>query len=281
MRIFLYMLTNVAVLAVASVVFQVLGLEQILRDNGVGWNLTGMLIFAAVFGMAGSFISLLLSKPMARWQTGARILDEPRGDVEQWLVETVRRQAQAAEIGMPDVAIYDSPAPNAFATGARRDNALVAVSTGLLRGMKRDEVEAVLAHEVSHVANGDMVTMALLQGVLNTFVIFLSRIVGLLVDAFLRRGDSRGGIGIGYFVASIVSQIVFGILASIVVMGFSRRREFRADSGAARLVGPGAMIRALQRLQSMHGPAALPDSMRALGIRGGSAAGTANSGRSS
>ncbi len=268
MRIILYLLTNLAVLLVASVVLQALGVEQILHDNGIGWNLTGMLIFAAVFGMAGSFISLLLSKKMARWSTGAKVIDEPRSDAEQWLVETVRSQAQAAEIGMPDVAIFDSPTPNAFATGARRDHALVAVSTGLLQTMRRDEVEAVLGHEVSHVANGDMVTMALLQGVLNTFVIFLSRIVGMVVDSMLRRGESRGGMGIGYFVTSIAAQIVFGILASMVVMAFSRHREFRADAGAARLVGPGAMIRALERLKSSHAPVALPQSVEALGING-------------
>jgi heat shock protein HtpX len=268
-RIVLFLATNIAVLVVASVILQVFGIEDLLRQQGIGTNLTSLLLFAAVFGMTGSFISLLMSKKAAKWQTGAKVIGEPRSDAERWLFQTVQRHASASGIDMPEVAVYDSPAPNAFATGARRNSALVAVSTGLLQSMRREEVDAVLAHEVSHVANGDMVTLTLIQGILNTFVIFLSRIVGMLVDSLLRRGEGGGrGGGLGYFVATIAAQIVFGVLASIVVMWFSRQREFRADAGAARLTGAGAMISALERLKAGQ-PAPLPDSIEALGISGG------------
>ena len=213
-RILLFLATNIAVLAVASVVLQVLGVESILDEQGVGLDFRALLIFCAVFGMGGAFVSLLMSKWMAVRMVGAQVIKEPRSPAEQWLVETVRQQAQAAGIGMPEVALYQDDTPNAFATGARRDNALVAVSTGLLRRMKPEEVQAVLGHEVSHVANGDMVTLTLIQGVVNTFVIFLSRIVGYFVDRVLLRNEE--GLGIGYFVSSIAAQIVFGILASTI-----------------------------------------------------------------
>jgi heat shock protein HtpX len=225
------------------------------------------LIFSGVVGFAGSFISLLTSKFAAKMMTRARVITSPANATESWLVNTVARQASAAGIGTPEVAIYDSPEVNAFATGASRNNALVAVSSGLLNGMRQNEVEAVLAHEVSHVANGDMVTMALLQGVVNTFVIFLSRVVGFFVDRVLLRNER--GMGIGFFVSSLIAQIVLGILASTIVMWFSRQREFRADAGAAKLAGSTNMIAALQRLGQIHQPQALPESLAAFGIAGG------------
>jgi len=269
-RIFLLVLTNLAVLLVFGIVMQVFGVDRMLADRGMGMNTTGLLVVSAIFGMTGSFVSLLLSKPMAKWSTGARVIAQPRDASEAWLVETVGRHARGAGIGMPEVAIYDAPEPNAFATGARRDASLVAVSTGLLRGMSRDEVDAVLGHEVSHVANGDMVTLTLIQGVLNTFVFFLSRVVGGVIDSALRRDGDRGR-GMGYFAAVMLCQLVFGLLASMVVMWFSRQREFRADAGAARLSGTQRMIAALERLKSAQGaPPMLPESMRAMGIRGGS-----------
>ncbi|AEI63120.1 protease HtpX [Corallococcus macrosporus] len=272
-RITLFVLTNLAVLAMLAIVGRIIGVENLLARQGVGLNLPGLLIMAAVMGFGGSIISLLLSKPMAKWSTGAQVIKQPRTEAEQWLVETVHRLSRDAGIGRPEVAIYDSPDMNAFATGANRNNALVAVSTGLLHGMRRDEVEAVLGHEVAHVANGDMVTLTLLQGVLNTFVIFLSRVVGFFVDRFLSRsedGEESGGTGPAYFLTSIVLQIVFGIGASIIVAWYSRRREFRADDGGARLVDPGAMARALDRLRRQQGePAMLPSNMQAFGIRGG------------
>ncbi|WIG94609.1 MULTISPECIES: protease HtpX [Myxococcus] len=272
-RITLFVLTNLAVVAMLAIVGQLIGVENLLARRGVGLNLPGLLIMAAVMGFGGAIFSLLISKWMAKWSTGAKVITAPRSEDERWLLETVRRLARDAGIGMPEVAVYDSPDMNAFATGARRNSALVAVSTGLLHGMKRDEVEAVLGHEVAHVANGDMVTLTLLQGVLNTFVIFLSRVVGFFVDRFLSRsedGEESSGSGPAYFITSIVLQIVFGIGASMIVAWYSRRREFRADDGGAQLVDPGAMARALNRLRMQQGePAMLPSNMQAFGIRGG------------
>jgi len=264
-RVFFFIVTNLAVLVVLSVTLRLLGVESSLQANGVDLNYEALLVIAAVFGMGGSFISLLLSKWMAMRMTGAQVIEAPTNDGEAWLLETVRHQAQAANIGMPEVAIFPSDAPNAFATGARKDSALVAVSTGLLRSMKRGEVEAVLAHEVSHIANGDMVTLTLIQGVVNTFVIFLSRIVGHFVDRVVLRNEE--GYGLGYFVATIAAQILLGILASIIVMWVSRQREFRADAGSAQLNGREPMIKALARLERGV-PSQLPESMQAFGISG-------------
>ncbi|MEZ5616415.1 MAG: protease HtpX [Rhodocyclaceae bacterium] len=268
-RVALFLATNIAILVVLSIVVQLLGLEPMLADGGL--NLGGLLAFAAVFGMGGAFISLAMSKWSAKRMVGAHVIEQPSSEVERWLVETVRRQAQMAGIGMPEVAIYDAPEVNAFATGMNRNNALVAVSTGLLRAMKQDEAEAVLAHEVSHVANGDMVTLALIQGVVNTFVIFLSRVIGHVVDRVVFKTER--GHGPAYFITLIVAQMVLGILASIIVFWFSRQREFRADAGAARLSGRGKMIAALERLRATHEPAPLPDKMAAFGISGVAAGG--------
>jgi heat shock protein HtpX len=267
-RIVLFLATNVAVLVVLTAVLQLFGVEDYLRQLGYRGNLGALLLFCAAFGMLGSFISLLLSKPLAMRAVGAHVIREPKGQAEQWLVETVRRQAQAAGIGMPDVAVYPDDTPNAFATGARKDSALVAVSTGLVQRMKADEVEAVLGHEVSHIANGDMVTLTLLQGVLNTFVMFGARVVGGIVDRAIFRNEDDRGPGIGYFVAVIVLEILFGILASMIVMWFSRQREFRADAGGAHLAGRQSMIGALQRLASAHGHP-LPGQLQAFGIQAG------------
>jgi heat shock protein HtpX len=264
-RIALFVLTNIAVVLTLSVVLQLLGIERILDARGVGLDLGALLAMSLVVGMGGSFLSLALSKWTAKRLTGARVIATPSTAEELWLVETVRRQAQACGIGMPEVAVFASPEPNAFATGARRDAALVAVSTGLLRGMRRDEVEAVLAHEVSHVASGDMVTLALVQGVVNAFVIALSRVVGWAVDRFVFRTEE--GHGPAFFVSSLAAQLVFGLLASPIVFWVSRQREYRADAGAARLVGPRPMIAALERLRAAQ-PAALPDELRAFGISG-------------
>jgi heat shock protein HtpX len=266
-RILLFLATNIAILVVLSIVLRLLGVESILDEQGVGLDTTKLLIFSAVFGMGGSFISLALSKWMAKRMMGVQVIDQPRSDAEAWLLQTVSHQAQAANIRMPEVGIFDSPQPNAFATGARKDTALVAVSTGLLSGMDRGEVEAVLGHEISHVSNGDMVTLALIQGVVNTFVLFLSRVVGYWVDRVILKNER--GYGLGFFVTTIVAQIVFGILASIIVMWFSRRREFRADAGGARLAGREKMIGALQRLKAVSEPQPLPEQMRAFGISGG------------
>lgn len=265
-RIGLFLVTNLAVIAVLAVVLQLLGVESLLDERGVGLNYEALLIFSAVFGFGGSLISLAISKWMAKRTTGARVIAEPQSQVERWLVETVRKHARAAGIGMPEVAIFESDQPNAFATGARRDHALVAVSSGLLRGMTRDEADAVIGHEVSHVANGDMVTLALVQGVVNTFVIFLSRIVGFFVDRVLLKNER--GLGIGYFVSSIAAQIVLGILASTIVLWFSRYREFRADAGGARLAGRGNMVAALERLKGASNEP-LPQQLGAYGIHGG------------
>jgi heat shock protein HtpX len=270
-RIFYFVATNIAVLVILSVVVRLLGIDRALAASGTGLNLGALLAFAAVFGMGGSFISLALSKWSALRMTGARTLEQPASELESWLVQTVSRHAQAAGIGMPQVAVYGSPDPNAFATGARRDRALVAVSTGLLRGMTRDEVDGVLGHEISHVANGDMVTLTLIQGVLNTFVLFLSRVIGDVVDRTVFRSD-RDGHGPAFFLVSILAQVVLGILASVVVMWFSRQREFRADLGGARLAGRPKMIAALERLKRAA-PEPLPDQLAAFGIAGGARGG--------
>jgi heat shock protein HtpX len=261
-RIFLFLLTNIAVLAVISIIVGVLGLDRFLTAEGL--DLGSLLAFSAVVGFAGSIISLLISKPMAKMSTGARVIDGSEGTTEFWLVEAVRKLADKAGIGMPEVAIFEG-APNAFATGAFKNSALVAVSTGLLQSMNRDEVEAVLGHEVAHVANGDMVTLTLIQGVVNTFVIFLSRIVGFLVDKAIFRTER--GVGPGFFIASLVAQIVLGILASMIVAWFSRQREFRADAGSAKLLGDRRpMINALARLGGV--PAGeLPQAFEAHGIK--------------
>jgi heat shock protein HtpX len=270
-RIFLFVATNVAVLVVLSVVMRLLGIESLLAEQGTELNLQALLIFSAVIGFSGSFISLAISKWSAKRMTGARVIETPRTAVESWLLNTVQRQASQAGIRTPEVAIYDSPDVNAFATGANRNKALVAVSTGLLQRLNEKEVEAVLGHEVSHVANGDMVTLALLQGVVNTFVVFLSRVVGFVVDRVLFRTER--GYGPGFFIASLVAQILLGILASMIVMWFSRQREFRADAGGARLAGTAGMIGALEALRRVHEPNHLPESMQAFGIAGGKGAG--------
>ena len=262
-RITLFLLTNLAVLALVSIVMSLFGIR--------GDQFGGLLVMAALFGFGGSIISLLASKWVAKRFTGARVIEQPRNEVEQWLVATVRRQADAAGIGQPEVAIYEAPEINAFATGANRNNALVAVSTGLLAAMSRDEAEAVLGHEVSHVANGDMVTMALLQGVLNTFVIVLARVVGRVIDGYLSGG--REGPGIGYFVIVFVLDMVFGLFASMIAMWFSRHREFRADVGGATLAGKEKMIAALQKLGQNRGVSTLPKQVEAFGISGAMAHG--------
>ncbi len=271
MRILLFLATNAAVLVLISVVFQVLGIEGILAENGVDLNLQALLVMSAVIGFGGSFISLAISKFMAKRSMGVQIIEQPGNSSEQWLMETVRRQAQQAGIGMPEVGIFQSPDPNAFATGMRRNHALVAVSSGLLQSMNADEVEAVLGHEISHVSNGDMITMGLLQGVVNTFVIFLSRVIGHVVDRVVFKTER--GYGPAYFITSIVAQIFLSILASMIVMWFSRHREFRADSGGASLAGRGKMIGALQALQRAHEPRDLPGEFAAFGISGGLGAG--------
>ena len=267
MRLALFLGTNIAVLVLISIVFNLLGLEGILQQNGVDLNLTALLIFSGVAGMSGSFISLAISKWMAKRSMGVRIIENPTNRTEQWLVATVRQQAERANIGMPEVGIFDSPQPNAFATGMSKNNALVAVSTGLLNNMEQGEVEAVLAHEVSHVANGDMVTMSLIQGVVNTFVIFFSRIIGHFVDRVILKNER--GHGIGFFISSMIAQVMLGMLASVIVMWFSRWREFHADEGGATLASREKMIAALRRLQTVHNPKDLPDGMAALGIAGG------------
>ena len=267
-RILLFVATNLAVVLLLGMVARLLGVDRFLYQSGL--NLPSLLIFAAIFGMGGSLISLLTSKWIAKMSVGAQVIEQPRTQTERWLVETVQRQAQAAGIGMPEVALYQSPEPNAFATGANRNNALVAVSSGLLEQMDADEVEAVLGHEVSHVANGDMVTLSLIQGVLNTFVIVLARVVGYAVDRALSSSNEENrGPGIGYMLTSFVMEILFGFLASLIVMWFSRYREFHADAGGARLAGRGKMIAALERLQQLHEPSQLPSQMAAFGINGG------------
>ena len=267
-RIALFLLTNVAVVVVLGIVANLLGVNRFLTANGL--NLGALLGFAFIMGMGGAFISLLMSKPMAKMSMGVKIINQPQNADEAWIVNTVRNFADKAGIAMPEVGIYEGE-PNAFATGAFKNSLLVAVSTGLLHGMTREEVEAVIGHEVAHVANGDMVTMALIQGVMNTFVVFLSRVIGYAVDSFLRRGDDQqnSGPGIGYMISTVVLDILFGVLASIIVAWFSRQREFRADAGAAQLMGrKQPMVNALYRLGGMH-PGALPQNMQAMGITGG------------
>jgi heat shock protein HtpX len=264
-RVALFIATNLAVIFVLSIVLRLLGVDSIQTAQGT-IDYEALLVLSLVIGFGGSFISLAMSKWMAKRSTGAQVIDQPRNAAESWLVSTVQQQAQKAGIETPEIAVYDSPDMNAFATGMRRNAALVAVSTGLLRGMPKEEVEAVLAHEISHVANGDMVTLALVQGVVNTFVIFLSRIVGHFVDRVLLKND--GGYGIGYFVSVLAAQLVFGILASTIVMYVSRQREFRADAGSAALNGKQPMINALARLEQGI-PAQLPESLEAFGISGG------------
>ena len=265
-RIGLFLITNLAVVFVLSITAQLLGVNRGLTANGL--NLGGLLMFSLLFGFGGAFISLAISKWMAKRSTGARVIDEPRNATERWLVDTVARQAQAAGIGMPEVAIYEAPEINAFATGMSRNSALVAVSTGLLNSMSKDEAEAVLGHEISHVANGDMVTLTLIQGVVNTFVIFLSRVVGYVVDRVILKNDGRNT-GIGFFVATMVAEVLLGIVASMIVAWFSRRREFRADAGGASLAGRDKMVGALQRLKQAYEPATLPEGLQAFGISGG------------
>ncbi len=269
-RIFLFILTNLAVVAVISVTLRLLGVDRWVSETGA-IDFNALLVMSAVIGFAGSLISLAMSKWSAKRMVGAQVIEQPSDPTERWLVETVRRQAQTAGIGMPEVAIYDAPDVNAFATGWNRNNALVAVSTGLLHNMSREEAEAVLAHEVSHVANGDMVTLALIQGVVNTFVIFFAKLFGYFVDRVLLKNDGREGPGIGAFAAEIVAQLVLGVLASIIVMWFSRQREFRADAGGANLAGREKMISALERLKINHEQATLPEQMAAFGISGGHA----------
>ena len=262
-RIFLFVATNVAVLIVLSVVLKLFGLDRAMAAQGYSYGT--LLAYSLVVGFTGAIVSLLMSKTIAKMSTGAQVIDTPRNEAEAWLVETVRKLASAAGVGMPEVAIYDG-APNAFATGAFRNSALVAVSTGLLQSMNKEEVEAVLGHELSHVANGDMVTLTLIQGVVNTFVVFLSRIVGSIVDRTIFRTER--GTGPGYFITVLVCQVVFGFLASMIVAWFSRYREFRADAGSARLLGPQPMVNALRRLGGIES-GALPQSMQAFGIAGG------------
>ena len=271
-RIFLFLVTNIAILLVLSIVLRLLVVERILDEQGVGLDYNALLILAAVIGFGGSLISLLISKWTAKRMVGARLIEAPSGTTERWLYDTVKRHAERAGIGMPEVAIYEAPEINAFATGWNRNNALVAVSTGLLQGMTQEEAEAVIGHEVSHVANGDMVTLALIQGVVNTFVIFLSRVIGHLVDRIVFKVER--GHGPAFWITAIVAQLVLGILATMIVMWFSRQREFRADAGGAELAGRNKMIAALERLKSNHGqPAQLPDQIAAFGISGGVAGG--------
>ncbi|MCR4298930.1 MAG: protease HtpX [Gallionella sp.] len=266
-RIFLFVLTNLAVLFVINITLRLLGVDRWVDETGA-IDFNALLVLSAVIGFSGSLISLAMSKWSAKRMVGARVIDNPSDPTERWLVDTVKRQAISAGIGMPEVAIYDAPDVNAFATGWNRNAALVAVSTGLLRSMSRDEAEAVLAHEISHVANGDMVTLALIQGVVNTFVIFFAKLFGYFVDRVILKND-RGGYGIGRFAAEIVAQLVLGVLASMIVMWFSRQREFRADAGGANLAGRQKMIAALERLKGNHEQATLPEQMAAFGISGG------------
>ncbi len=266
LRVVLFILTNLAVMALLAIVVKLTGIDVYTQTRG-GINLQGLLVMSAVFGMGGSFISLAMSKWIAKWTTKARVITDPRDLTEKWLHDTVRRHAEKAGIGMPEVAIYDAPDMNAFATGMSRNNALVAVSTGLLQGMDRNQVDAVLGHEIAHVANGDMVTLTLIQGVLNTFVIFFARVIGTVVDRAIS-GNRDGGGGIAYFAIVMVLQLVLGLLASIIVMWFSRWREFRADAGGARLAGRDSMVSALERLAANHGQSTLPKAIQAFGISG-------------
>ncbi|MBY0473849.1 MAG: protease HtpX [Nitrosomonas sp.] len=265
-RVFLFIITNLAIIAVLSITLRLFGFERILDEQGTNLDINSLLLFAAVFGFGGSFMSLAMSKWTAKRFTGAQVIEMPRNAQEHWLVATVQRQAKIAGIGMPEVAIYAAPDVNAFATGMSKNAALVAVSTGLLSNMSQDEAEAVLAHEVSHIANGDMVTLALIQGVVNTFVIFLSRVIGHTIDRAVFK--TQEGHGPAFWVTTIIAEIVLGVLASIIVMWFSRQREFRADAGGANLAGKEKMIAALRRLQLTHKHAHLPDQLAAFGISG-------------
>jgi len=267
MRIALFLATNLAIVVVLGVVMQVFGLSGVLDEQGIGLDINALLIMSAVVGMTGSFISLALSKTMALRTTGAKVIKTPANQTEAWLLETVRNQAKMAGIGMPDVAIYQSPDMNAFATGMNKNSALVAVSTGLMEQMNRDQAEAVLAHEVSHVANGDMITLTLIQGVVNTFVFFLSRVIGHIVDRVVFKVER--GHGPAYWITTIVAQVVLGILASAIVMWFSRYREFKADAGGAKFAGTNKMISALDRLKRGADQPHLPDQLEAFGIAGG------------
>ncbi len=267
MRIVLFLLTNLAILVVVSLVFSLLGIGGFLDQQGVNIDLNSLLIMSAVIGMTGSLISLVMSKSMAKHAMGVQIIEQPQNASEQWIVRTVQRQASDAGIGMPEIGIFDSPDPNAFATGMNKDAALVAVSTGLLRNMSSDEVEAVIGHEITHVANGDMVTLALIQGVVNTFVYFLASVIGFVVDRMIFRTER--GVGPGYYVTQIVAQICLSFLATAIVMWFSRQREFRADAGGARLAGRQKMIGALRALQRAHEPRDLPGEFAAFGINSG------------
>jgi heat shock protein HtpX len=264
-RIALFVLTNLAVVVVLGIVASLLGVNRYLTANGL--NLGSLLVFAFIMGFGGAIISLLLSKTIAKWSSGVQLINEPRNADEAWIVQTVRKLADQAGVGMPEVGIFEGE-PNAFATGAFKNSALVAVSTGLLQGMTREEIEAVLGHEISHISNGDMVTMTLIQGVMNTFVVFLSRVIGYFVDGFLSRGDNRSGPGIGYYLTTIVLDILFGFLAAIIVAWFSRQREFRADAGSAHLLGKQPMIHALARLGGMV-PGELPKGLQSFGITSG------------
>jgi heat shock protein HtpX len=267
-RILLFLATNVAIVLVLSVTMRLLGVEPYLNANGL--NLTSLLIFAAIMGFGGSFISLAISKWMAKKSMGVQVIESPNNATEQWLVDTVRRHSEEVGIGMPEVGIFETPEVNAFATGMSKNSALVAVSSGLLAQMTHEEAEAVIAHEVAHIANGDMVTLALIQGVVNTFVMFLSRVIGYFIDKVIFKTEN--GNGPAFFISMIAAELVLGVLASIIVMWFSRQREFRADSGGARLAGRKNMIAALERLNSLH-PAPLPDRLAAFGISGGGAHG--------
>ena len=276
MRILLFLLTNLAVIVVASITLSILGVDSYLAQSGTGMNLQGLLIFSAVFGMSGALISLLLSKKMAKWSARVHVIEQPSSQTERWLMQTVAELAQKAGIGMPEVGIFPSQQSNAFATGWNRNKALVAVSDGMLRRFDADEVRAVLAHEIGHVANGDMITLSLIQGVVNTFVIFAARVLGSVVDSFMRR-DGGGGLGFGYYIVVIAAEIVFGIAASTIVMWFSRFREYRADAAGAQLADRQSMIRALQRLKAEYEiPNQMPDTLVAFGINSGVRHGLAN-----
>ncbi|MCU7944774.1 MAG: protease HtpX [Candidatus Thiodiazotropha sp. (ex Cardiolucina cf. quadrata)] len=267
MRIALFLGTNLAILMLISITFRLLGIEGLLLENGVDLNLNALLVYSAVIGFSGSLISLFISKWMAKRSMGVKVIETPGNEAEQWLVNTIERQTQQAKIGMPEVGIFDHASPNAFATGWNKNSALVAVSTGLLQQMNRDEVEAVLGHEVSHVANGDMVTLSLIQGVVNTFVVFLSRVIGHTVDRIVFKTER--GYGPAFFIVSMIAEFVLGILAMTIVMWFSRWREFRADRGGAELAGREKMIAALRRLQQAHEPESLPDEIAAFAISAG------------
>lgn len=275
MRILLFLLTNAAVLLLISIIFHVLGLGDYMHQRGVPLSLDSLLLSSAVIGMSGSFVSLAMSKWMAKKSMGVHVIDRPANQTEAWLVDTIRRQSQRLGIGMPEVGIFNTPEPNAFATGMSKNNSLVAVSTGLLQRMNPDEIEAVLGHEMSHVANGDMVTMGLLQGVVNTFVYFFASIAGYLVDRVLLRSDDddRSGYGPGYYITQMVAQLLLSVIATMIVMWFSRRREFRADAGGAQLAGRTKMVEALRALQRAHEPHDLPGEMAAFGISGGMGSG--------